>query len=238
MPIKALLFDSGFCLQNDLFIFNKTVNYAARRLKQQGAIRSIRAFKETFFKIDSNTHDENCWSHVFAEPIVIDAVFKELNIVNVKPERLIREWRNYQKTLFKPNKRFGAALRWAKSKGLKTAIASNDRAERLHAIVEAHKVKKLLDAIVVSEEVRVEKPELKFFEITLKRLCVRGDEAIMFGDNPISDGACKELGIKFVQVTKYRPPYIMELGKEYEPDLVINEVNKKNVQLAVRAFSK
>jgi len=86
--------------------------------------------------------------------------------------------------------------------------------------------------------VQVEKPDPRFFEIVLERLNVKGNEAIMFGDNPISDGACKELGIKFVQVTKYKPPYIMELGKEYEPDFVIREVNKKNVRAVVKAFSK
>jgi HAD superfamily hydrolase (TIGR01509 family) len=238
MPIKALIFDSGFCLQNDLLIFNKTVNYIARWLKQRRAIKSAKVFKETFFRIDSSVHNEQCWSHIFAEPIVINAVFEELNITKVQAERLIREWRNYQKTLFKPNYRFRAALRWAKAKALKTAIASNDRAERLHAIVDAHKARELLDAIVVSEEVRVEKPRQEFFETVLKRLRVKGDEAVMFGDNPISDGACKELGIKFVQVAKYKPPYIVELGKEYEPDFIIDEVNKKNVQKAVQKFSE
>jgi len=238
MPIKALLFDSGFCLQNDLLIFNKTVNYIARWLQKQNVIKSTRTFKEAFFRIDSSVHSEQCWSHIFAEPIVINAVFEELNITKVPAERLIREWRNYQKTLFKPNYRFRAALKWAKAKALKTAIASNDRAERLHAIVDTHRVRELLDTIVVSEEVRVEKPDPRFFEIVLERLQVKGDEAIMFGDNPISDGACKELGIKFVQVTKYKPPYIMELGKEYGPDFVIDEVNKKNVQAAVKAFSE
>ncbi|MCD6247447.1 MAG: HAD hydrolase-like protein [Candidatus Diapherotrites archaeon] len=238
MPIKALLFDSGFCLQNDPLIFNKTVNYIAKWLQKQDAIKSAKAFKETFFRVDSSVHSEQCWSHIFAEPIVINAVFEELNITKVLTKQLIREWRKYQKTLFKPNPRFRAALKWAKAKALKTAIASNDRAERLHAIVDVHRVRELLDAIVVSEEVRVEKPDLRFFEIVLERLQVKGNEAIMFGDNPISDGACKELGIKFVQVTKYKPPYTMELGKEYEPDFVINEVNKKNVRAVVKAFSE
>ncbi len=144
MPIKALLFDSGFCLQNDLLILNKTVNYIAKWLQQQNAIKSAKAFKETFFRIDSSVHSEQCWSHVFAEPIVINAVFEELNITKVPEEQLIREWRNYQKTLFKPNLRFRAALKWAKAKALKTAIASNDRAERLHAIVDAHRARELL----------------------------------------------------------------------------------------------
>ena len=174
---------------------------------------------------------------MFAEPIVMDAVFKELKITKLKPEQAIKVWRNYQKSILPSNPRVKSALTWAKSQGLKTAILSNDRAERLYALIRSHNVQNLLDAVVVSEEVRVEKPCTKIFKICLKRLRTKGKEAIMFGDNPVSDGACKKLGMKFVLVTKYKAPFSWERGKAYKPDFIIKEVNKKNVQLAVKALS-
>ena len=58
-----------------------------------------------------------------------------------------------------------------------------------------------LDALVLSYEVGVEKPDPEIFRLACAALQVSPGEALMVGDNPTADGASTQLGIPFVQVS-------------------------------------
>lgn len=236
MPIKALLFDVGFTLQNDGKIFTQCIDFTGKWLKRKKAIHSIQEFRETYLKADAKMHSP-VYSHVFGELDVIKAVLKKMNADTLLAEKAIQRWHSFQKKLFKPNKEFKQALELAKNSGFKTAIVSNDRAERLNAIIDKYSVRKLLDAIIVSEALGVEKPNPKIFKAALKKLKVKPSEAIMFGDNPASDGACKKLGIKWVKVKKFDRGKYWEKGRTFKPDFEIWEVNKKSIERILKALS-
>ena len=55
---------------------------------------------------------------------------------------------------------------------------------------------------------------------------------VMFGDNDISDGAGKELGIFFVLVTTYRNKgWVWEKGANYKPDYMMQRISRKSIKV-------
>ena len=86
------------------------------------------------------------------------------------------------------------------------------------------KLAPFFDVVIVSERVGVEKPDLGFFQEALHQLKIEGDQMVMFGDNEVADGACKQLGIPFVLVTAYKNKgWIWEDGNAYQPDYVLEK---------------
>lgn len=99
----------------------------------------------------------------------------------------------------------------AKSKGLKLALCTD-----MIASIQYRKIRKLgltdyIDVLVTSEEAGVEKPDRKMFELTLAKLGVAPDEAVMIGDNLHKDveGAAKT-GIRAIWKNDFREGYVGE----------------------------
>lgn len=74
-------------------------------------------------------------------------------------------------------------ITWNKSLGIKIGILTDYETE--FQIQKLNKLNLLncIDCIVTSEEVGIEKPSVQMFQTILRKLNVRPDEAIMFGDN-------------------------------------------------------
>jgi HAD superfamily hydrolase (TIGR01509 family) len=66
----------------------------------------------------------------------------------------------------------------------------------------------LFDALVLSYERGVIKPDPRIFELACRELAVAPSEALMVGDNPDADGAATAIGCRFVLVPSdpARPP--------------------------------
>lgn len=93
-------------------------------------------------------------------------------------------------------------LRAAEAKGLKLALCTDMTAWMQYRKIRKLGIAKFLDAIVTSEEAGVEKPDRKMFELTLAKLGVSHDEAIMIGDSlPKDVEGARKSGIRAIWKT-------------------------------------
>jgi putative hydrolase of the HAD superfamily len=76
-------------------------------------------------------------------------------------------------------------------------LNTNDFIEPLQAVEDL--VEQLFDAIVISEEVGVRKPDRRIFDLTLTRLGVEADDAVFVGDHPETDiRGAQEAGMRAI----------------------------------------
>ena len=89
------------------------------------------------------------------------------------------------------------ALTRVREAGMKTGLVSNIHFD-LRPELQSQGVFDLLDAVVLSFEHGVQKPDRRIFQIALDALHVLSSETIMVGDSNVHDGAAADLGIKTV----------------------------------------
>lgn len=81
-------------------------------------------------------------------------------------------------------------------KDYKTGLLSNSATEYLGKIIDLHDLESLFDALIVSAEVGLVKPDPRIFEHALDQLGVSPEEAIFIDDNFRNVEAASRLGIK------------------------------------------
>lgn len=81
-------------------------------------------------------------------------------------------------------------------KNYKTCLLSNSATEYLGKIIDLHDLESLFDALIISADVGLIKPDPRIFEHTLNELGVPADEAVFIDDNPRNTEAASRLGIK------------------------------------------
>ncbi|HEY6877452.1 MAG TPA: HAD-IA family hydrolase [Polyangiales bacterium] len=90
--------------------------------------------------------------------------------------------------------------------GNRTAIVTDLVVDIQLQKLEKFSLLELIDAIVVSEEVPLDKPAPEIFELACARLGVPRERCVMVGDNDAKDGAgARALGIPFLQVRGTEP---------------------------------
>jgi putative hydrolase of the HAD superfamily len=89
-----------------------------------------------------------------------------------------------------------------KSQKFKIAVCTDLTAEIQHRKLEKLDLSELIDNLVTSEEVGVEKPDKRIFELTLQKLSCKAEECIFVGDSFEKDivGA-KDIGMMHIQMT-------------------------------------
>jgi HAD superfamily hydrolase (TIGR01509 family) len=88
-------------------------------------------------------------------------------------------------------------LTLVRARGMKTGLVSNIHFD-LRSELQAQGVLDLLDAVVLSFEHGVQKPDREVFQIALDALDIRPTETIMVDDSEVHDGAAANLGITTV----------------------------------------
>jgi len=78
------------------------------------------------------------------------------------------------------------ALKHLRKKGIRTGVISN-AASSLKGIIERTGLLKLLDYLIISEVVGIEKPDPAIFRLALKKAGVKPEEAVYTGDNYLAD---------------------------------------------------
>ena len=91
-------------------------------------------------------------------------------------------------------------LRRLHAHGVPVAVISNIGWD-LRPVLARYGVDQDIDALVLSYEVGVEKPDPEIFRLACAALRVDPADAIMIGDNPSADGASTQVGIPFVRVS-------------------------------------
>ncbi|WP_052666814.1 HAD family hydrolase [Nitriliruptor alkaliphilus] len=95
-----------------------------------------------------------------------------------------------------------AALR---GNGVRTAVLSNIGFD-VRPLLERSGLSALLDTVVLSFEVGVKKPDPAIFQLTLDRLEVPPEAALMVGDSWRDDGGAAALGVRTLVLPRTRGP--------------------------------
>jgi putative hydrolase of the HAD superfamily len=228
--IKACVFDLGNTLINDSLLLKNTVEDMSRWLQERELVNSQEDFLTTFLRVNYETNKPFI-SHTFGEVEFFQKAFEELGVRGITAEEGLNTYRDLLLARMEPDPGIAETFKFLRDKGIRIALLSNERAVRVDAYLEKTKLRPFFDAVVVSETVGVEKPHRHIFQEVLTKLQVRGDEAAMFGDNRIADGASKEWGFLFVLVTAYRnPDWGWEEGLPYPPDHVMGKITPAEMQ--------
>jgi HAD superfamily hydrolase (TIGR01549 family) len=222
--IRACVFDLGNTLINDSLLSRNAAEEMSRWLQARALIDSPEDFLTTFRRINYGTNKPFI-SHTFGEAEFFQKTFAELEVKAISAEEALKTYRDLLMARIEPDPGIAETFSFLRDKGIRIALLSNERAIRVDSYLEKTKLGSFFDTIVVSESIGVEKPDRRIFQEVLTRLDIRGDEAAMFGDNQIADGAGKALGFLFVLVTAYlNHDWVWEEGQPYPPDHVMGKI--------------
>jgi len=235
--VKACVFDVGNTLINDTRLVQDTLKDLTNWLRRKGIIKQKQPFITAYNAI--NRLDSRPFiSHTFSEKELFQRTFEELRIKDVSSKQVLQEYRQFLVNRIKPDNDIIETFEFLRKKGIKVALLTNETAHRVEVFIRKTKLANLLDAVVISEQVRIEKPNPAIFSEISKALEVKCEETIMFGDNEIADGAAKQLGMKFVLVTAYKNPgWQWESGSTIKPDCVIREVKKEEIEKCLETLA-
>lgn len=227
--VKACAFDLGNTLTNDTQLSKDTAVEMGGWLLNHSFIPSKEAFLATFEKVNHGTIKPFI-SHTFGELDFFEQTFKELAINAISAQEALKKYREILIEKIHPDPDIVETFQLLKQKNIRIALVSNESVSRVDAYMKKTNLRHFFDAIIVSEGIGIEKPDLRIFQEASKRLNLKGEEMVMFGDNQIADGASKNLGIFFVLVTGYmNKAWIWEEGNPYPPDYIMEKVTPKDM---------
>jgi putative hydrolase of the HAD superfamily len=227
--IKACAFDLGNTLINDTRLSKDAADDMGGWLFSHSFISSKETFLATFEKVNHGTVKPFI-SHTFGELDFFEQTFKALAVNTISAQAALEKYREILIKKIHPDPDIVATFQLLKQKNIRIALVSNERVSRVDAYMQKTNLRHFFDAIIVSEGIGIEKPDLRIFQEASKRLNLKGEEMVMFGDNQIADGASKNLGIFFVLVTGYmNKAWIWEEGNPYPPDYIMEKVTPKDM---------
>ncbi len=227
--VKACAFDLGNTLINDTRLSKDAAVDMAEWLLKHSLISSKEAFLATYEKVNHGTVKPFI-SHTFGELDFFEQTFKALAVNTISAQAALEKYREILIDKIQPDPDIVATFQLLKHKNIRIALVSNERVSRVDAYMQKTNLRHFFDAIIVSEGIGIEKPDLRIFQEASKRLNLKGEEMVMFGDNQIADGASKNLGIFFVLVTGYmNKAWIWEEGNPYPPDYIMEKVTPKDM---------
>ncbi len=78
-------------------------------------------------------------------------------------------------------------LKACRGKGLRLGIITNGYSHVQHAKIDLLNLRGYFDAIVVSGDVEIRKPDSRIYQLALDRLDVAPEETVIVGDHPVND---------------------------------------------------
>jgi epoxide hydrolase-like predicted phosphatase len=179
--IKAVIFDWGGVLIDDPG--PELMQYCARKLNvtSDEFINSFERFYEDF-QINSFSEDE-FW----------ELMYRDLNIE--KPSE-VSLWKKAFKAVYKPKDEMFRLVNSLRAKGYKTAILSNTEMPAIDFFIEQRY--NYFDVQVFSCIEGTRKPDREIYEITLKKLCCKPNEAVFIDDKPPMVEGGKKVGLNTI----------------------------------------
>jgi epoxide hydrolase-like predicted phosphatase len=110
-----------------------------------------------------------------------------------------------------------AKARELRERGVRTALITNNVRELAETWRARLPVDELFDEVVDSSEVGMRKPEPEIFHLTLKRLGVEPEEAVLLDDMRVNVAAARELGLHAIQVGEHAVDALVELEAMLSP---------------------
>ncbi len=190
--IKAVISDFGGVLTSPLLdsflAFQKRSGIAPEALGQAMAGLLAREGRHPLFELETGRLSERAF---------LDAMSQELSVQLGQPVELAGFGQHFFENLH-PNQRLIEYMRELRGRGYKLAICTNNIREweaRWRAMLP---VDEIFDVVVDSAFVGTRKPEPRIYEITLERLAVAAEEALLVDDVEVNCEAARQLGLETV----------------------------------------
>ena len=183
--IKAVVFDFDYTLGDSTNGIALSINYALEQLGHAASdVESIRKtiglpLKKAYVILTGTTDPERAerFTQYFKEKA--DHVMTANTVLYDGVEEMLGNLR---------------------SAGCKTAIVTTKFRYRIEAILKKYNAEALFDAIVGSENVKVEKPDPEGLLWTIDHLGLEKEEVLYVGDSLVDAGTAKNAGVRFAAV--------------------------------------
>jgi putative hydrolase of the HAD superfamily len=205
--IEAIVFDIGDTLVDATGIAQKALVYAAVELQNRGLIENHGSFCEVYSNADSRVQGVNI-NHLYSGIQILSAVADKLNVQ--KRHLLYYDffsiYRNKVKDLI-VNSPYDVRKIFAdlKNRNIKIGILSDgttyEQIEQLYLL----DVLNCVDEVVTSQELQIEKPDIRMFSTVLSRLNCKAENSIMVGDDAVRDmDGANRAGMITVLLSQYK----------------------------------
>ena len=193
--IKAVIFDMYETL---ITLFNSRV-YKGRQIAEDMNIP-----EETFRGIWDPSDDDRTLGNISFEEI-IEKILRENNIYDRELyDRIILNRYTCSSEVFNhKHPEIIPMLKALKDKGIKTGLITNCYLEEKDAIIKSD-LYDLFDAICMSCDVKLKKPDIRIYELCAGKLNVKPEECLYVGDGGSNElSAARTAGMKPLQATWY-----------------------------------
>lgn len=221
MKIKAVFFDAGETLiyrnpslETIALRYLKRADYEMDLNKLRSVMKSS-AFEMKGIIEKAKMNDSEKWT------AYMEKVFSKLRIKN---DVLLNEikLRAERGTSFRAYKDVKETVKKLKKLGIKVGIISNASNE-LFGILKRVKILNIFDHIIVSEIAGAEKPDIRIFNIALRKAGVKKSEFVYVGDNYLADvKGAKHAEIKPVWILRKTDHALFAYDKDgQDKDLIV-----------------
>jgi HAD superfamily hydrolase (TIGR01549 family) len=201
----AVIFDIGNTLIDTNSIMKIALLYTAEQLKTKNVIKDIGDFREIYYKVDKKIEGIDV-NHLYSCIQILKCVAEELNIrqKHLFYFNFINIYREKIKISITHNISAIKIFEKLTNLNIKIGIVSDgttyEQIEQLYLLG----LLDYIDEIVTSQEIGVEKPDVKIYNAILNRLECYPENSIMVGDDIVRDiGGANKLGMKTVLLTQY-----------------------------------
>ncbi|MHA2314136.1 MAG: HAD family hydrolase [Candidatus Hermodarchaeia archaeon] len=202
-----MFFDHGRTLVSDLSIEDMNREFIWPRFQEIGVPGTYDDFNKAKLQVLKQSEQEYIAAPIkpfseitpFLKYLVDQMGFKEFSVDQLREiEGEGWEYLRTKVTCF-PGTR--ETLQWIQDQGLKLAVVSNWYQKMIEGYLDQLEIRHFFDTIMTSEKAGALKADLKPFQLTLDELMVSPNRTIHIGDSIRHDGACRQLGIKYIYST-------------------------------------
>jgi HAD superfamily hydrolase (TIGR01549 family) len=240
IPADVVAFDFGNTLLLDPF--DETLGRIGDEVRSALTLHGCDASESDLFVAWTQANREVNFqyaSHFMQEEPIVQEALKRLGMPSQEralaaPE-VLRVYREAFKSVLEelPMEETRAMLRDLKGRGKGLVVLSNDREFATPTMLRWMGLFDCFDLVLTSEEMGLEKPDPRIFEVLSQRLRCAKQRIVYVGDDPLRDvSAGKSAGLSVIlyappQMKHYSAPWRdYSLSPEHQPDAVIQSLSE------------
>lgn len=218
---KGILFDIGDTITASSRMRTHALANASERLQELGLIAEASRFIASYTHVDRSYHEPHM-NHLYSDLRIVRRVLEQMLVNNAQQAEawFLCEYRSAIRAQLTKNTESRTLFEELRLAGHVLGIVSDGSTPEQEETLWRLGILDCFDALVISEDVGVEKPDPRIFRVALDRLNLLPDEALMVGDSLERDvKGAKALGMKTAHIHLYGP-----LERPSEADYVISSL--------------
>lgn len=184
MVLKAVLFDLDETLLDRNASLRHFLKDQRERLGKELKDVNAYSYEEDFIEWDANGY--------VTKEIVYQKIIERHQIQSFSVKELLNDYLTHFHSSSIPFAHLKSTLTALKQKSLKLAIISNGRTHFQKRVIDALEIDAFFDAVFISEEEGLKKPDPALFLRATEQLGVKPEECLFIGDHPDNDVAGAE----------------------------------------------